>query len=227
MQISELSRRSGVPVATVKYYLREGLLPAGVSTSATRAVYDEAHVRRLRLVRALVEVGHLRLDTVRTILAAVDDDSATLHDTIGAAHTALAPRGDASAEARQTVERLLRRRRWRVHEQSPNRDALAVALDALDRVGHEVDSAILDTYADAAATVAREDVESVPTQEPEDAVEHAVVGTVLFEPVLLALRRLAHEDLSSRRLGRRRTRRPVRTEAVRTGPVRTAPRTRG
>lgn len=29
MRISELSRRSGVPMATIKYYRREGLLPEG------------------------------------------------------------------------------------------------------------------------------------------------------------------------------------------------------
>ena len=56
MRISELSSRSGVPVATIKYYLREGLLPAGERTSATQARYGDAHVERLRLVRALVDV---------------------------------------------------------------------------------------------------------------------------------------------------------------------------
>ena len=29
MRIAELSNRSGVPVPTIKYYLREGLLPFG------------------------------------------------------------------------------------------------------------------------------------------------------------------------------------------------------
>jgi DNA-binding transcriptional MerR regulator len=205
MQMSELSRTSGVPVATVKYYLREGLLPPGTATSATRATYDESHLRRLRLVRALVEVGHLRLDTVRTILAAVDDD-ADLHHTIGAAHTALTPEGDPSPEARGAVDRLVRRRRWRVEAGNANRRALATAFDALARVGFPLDDATLDAYADAAASVARVDVDSVPTESSELAVEHAVVGTVRLEPVLLALRRLAHEDLSGRRLARRRVR---------------------
>jgi DNA-binding transcriptional MerR regulator len=205
MQMSELSQASGVRVATVKYYLREGLLPPGIATSATRATYDESHLRRLRLIRALVEVGHLRLDTVRTILAAVDGGG-NLHHTIGAAHTALAPEGDPSPEATDAVDRLLRRRRWRVEPGNANRRALATAFDALDRVGFPLHDATLDAYADAAASVARVDVDSVPTESPEHAVEHAVVGTVLFEPVLLALRRLAHEDLSSRRLARRRVR---------------------
>ena len=55
MRISELSEASGVPVATLKYYLREGLLPPGESLGATRADYSEDHLRRVRLVRALVD----------------------------------------------------------------------------------------------------------------------------------------------------------------------------
>jgi DNA-binding transcriptional MerR regulator len=213
MQMSELSRASGVPVATVKYYLRDGLLPAGTPTSATRAIYDDSHLRRLRLIRALVEVGHLRLDAVRSILDAVDREGATLHETVGAAHTALAPTGEASSQARRRVDRLLRRWRWHADEEGPNRQALALALDALDRVGFDVSEKTLDAYADAADAVAKVDVESVPVDAPaENAVQHVVVGTVLFEPVLLALRRLAHENLSRRRLARRRVRtaRPTR-----------------
>jgi DNA-binding transcriptional MerR regulator len=213
MQISELARRSGVPLATVKYYLREGLLPPGVSTSATRATYDDSHLRRLRLIRALVDVGKLRLDAVRAILTAVDDERMDLHDTIGAAHSALSPDGEATPRAREAVDRLLRRRGWRAEEGSRNREMLAMALDALDRLGLETDETTLDAYAAAAESVARRDVENVPTHATEDAVEYAVVGTVLYEPVLLALRRLAHEDASRRRLAEKR--------------VRTARRTRG
>ncbi|MYU47619.1 MerR family transcriptional regulator, partial [Streptomyces sp. SID7803] len=52
MRLSELSERSGIATATIKYYLREGLLPPGERLSATQAEYDESHLRRLRLVRA-------------------------------------------------------------------------------------------------------------------------------------------------------------------------------
>ncbi len=111
------------------------------------------------------------------------------------------------------MDRLLRRRRWRVEPDSANRQALAVAFDALARVGFDLSEAALDAYADAAAAVAEVDVESVPTDAAEHAVEHVVVGTVLLEPVLLALRRLAQEHLSGRRLSGK--------------PVRTTRRTRG
>ena len=33
MRIAELSQTTGVPVPTIKYYLREGLLPSGELTS--------------------------------------------------------------------------------------------------------------------------------------------------------------------------------------------------
>jgi hypothetical protein len=57
MRLSELSERSGVSIATIKYYLREGLLAPGRRVSATTADYDESHLRRLRLVRALIQSG--------------------------------------------------------------------------------------------------------------------------------------------------------------------------
>jgi len=50
VKISELSSRSGVPVATVKFYLREGLLAGGEKSSQTQASYDASHLSRLRLI---------------------------------------------------------------------------------------------------------------------------------------------------------------------------------
>ena len=37
MQLKDLSSQSGVSAASIKYYLREGLLPAGETVHATRA----------------------------------------------------------------------------------------------------------------------------------------------------------------------------------------------
>ena len=41
MRISELSAQTGVPVPTIKYYLREGLLPEGERSAPTQAAYGE------------------------------------------------------------------------------------------------------------------------------------------------------------------------------------------
>ncbi|WP_218132671.1 hypothetical protein [Paramicrobacterium humi] len=45
------------------------------------------------------------------------------------------------------------------------------------------------------------DISHVPREDSAAAVQYAVLGTALYEPVLLALRRLAHQDLAQRALG--------------------------
>ncbi len=194
MRISELARESGVPLPTVKFYLREGLLPAGRRTSATQAVYGPEHLARLRLVRALVDTGGLSLARTKDVLAGLESPS--LFDAVGHAHTAL---GDEPAEvdtarARGLVEEL----GWAgVEGEGPAVRRLARALAALDEVGLTMSDADLRSYAEAARQVAEVDVASVPTTSVTDAVTTVVLGTVLREPVLLALRRLAQQSQAS------------------------------
>jgi AcrR family transcriptional regulator len=68
MTIAEIVERSGVPSATVHHYRRLGLLPAPQRVAANRFLYDERHVRALRLIRALRERRRLGLDEIRRIL---------------------------------------------------------------------------------------------------------------------------------------------------------------
>lgn len=202
MLISELARRADLPVATVKYYLREGLVGPGVATSPTRAQYDDTHLRRLRLVRALAEVGGLRLATISEVLAAVDDDDRPTLELLGAVHEPLAPATpDPSPGWLDAVDRLLQALGWPVHPMASHRRVLAHALETCAGLGHELDDATLRAYAAAAMAVAEVDVEGVPVADRELAIETVVVGTVLREPVLLALRRLAQEAASGRRFG--------------------------
>lgn len=51
MKISELSRRSGIPVSTIRYYILEGLLPEAKKTGKTRAYYCGTHLKALDLIR--------------------------------------------------------------------------------------------------------------------------------------------------------------------------------
>ena len=53
-------------------------------------------------------------------------------------------------------------------------------------------------YAAAMRDVASRELERVPFDTPADALRYVVLGTVLIEPLLLALRRLAHQDASNR-----------------------------
>ncbi|MFE5485081.1 MerR family transcriptional regulator [Streptomyces sp. NPDC056527] len=207
MRIGELSRRTGVSVPTIKYYVREGLLPAGQLTSPNQASYDETHERRLRLVRALLDVGGLSVAAIREVIAAVEDPDRSVHKLLGAAADRVVPRyteepGEGVVDARKAVAELIERRGWRVHEGNPAADALAVALTALETVGHADFAEVLDAYADAAERVAGADLDYVARNvEREDLVESVVVGTVLGDAVFGALRRLAHVDASVRVFG--------------------------
>ena len=202
MWMSELASSSGLPVATVKFYLREGLLPAGEATGATRATYDESHVRRLRLIRALTDVAGLRLEAVRAVLAAVDDESVSFHVAMGSVHHRLSGKPASSAEASPAalaqVDALVARRGWQLHEPNPHRLGLARALDALASLDHAADDDLLDDYAEAAQLVAERDVAAVGRDDRVAGAEHAVVGTLLLEPVLVLLRRMAQEAASAR-----------------------------
>ena len=199
--MAELASRSGMSIATIKYYLREGLLHPGTAVGATRTRYDESHVRRLRLVRALTDVAGLRLDTVRQVLADLEA-AGSWHEAVGSVHTRLADTvgPGASALSHQRVDALLARRGWLLGSRSPQRDILAASLDALADLGHAVSDELLDLYADAMAPVATFEVGSVRFADREASAEAAVVGTLLQEPVLLAVRRIAQEN-ASRELG--------------------------
>ena len=200
MRISELSERTGVPIATLKYYLREGLLMPGRSTGATRSDYDERHVGRVRLVRALVEVGGLSIAATGTVLAALEDPAERPVDVIGRAHAALPSPTAATDQTR--VDALLARLGWEAGGTNPGRPALAAALDAVEAAGLAVPDTALDRYAHACEEVARVDLDGVLRQRDLSAVLHTVVvGTVLLDPVLSALRRLAQEHVTTAKLG--------------------------
>ncbi|MEU5975415.1 MerR family transcriptional regulator [Streptomyces sp. NPDC047315] len=208
MRIGELSRCTGVPVPTIKYYLREGLLPAGELTSPNQAAYGDEHVRRLRLIRALLDVGGLKIAAIAEILAAVDDPDEPVHHVLGVASDLLVARPvqqeeDAAREsAVRRVEELIRRRGWRVAPDGPGAELLAGALASMERLGHGDFRQMLETYADAAEQVARADLEYVAGRTSRDVlVQGVVVGTVLGDAVLDALRQMAQTDQSARRYG--------------------------
>lgn len=207
VRIGELSARTGVSVPTIKYYVREGLLPAGRLTSPNQASYGTTHERRLRLIRALLDVGGLTVSAIRDVIAAIDDTDQSVHKMLGEAASRLVPRyrdepGEGFAAAQKVVTELIARRGWHAHPGSPAADALAVALAALKEVGHGDFAELLDAYAEAAECVARVDLDYVTRNvEREALVESVVVGTVLGDAVFAALRRLAHVDASDRVFG--------------------------
>lgn len=199
MRVSELSAATGVPVATIKYYLREGLVPPGESTAPNQARYEDRHVSRVRLIRALRDVAGLSIEQIGHVLETVDDPARNLHDVLGASQAAFAPdTGPAEAEALHEIDDLLTGLGWTIRPTAPDRTTLANALTTLRQLGHDVNAEVFLPYAEAVEPIAAREVAGLadlPSR--EDAVEYAVVGSVVFDAVLSAVRRLAHEHHSA------------------------------
>jgi len=70
LKISELAERADVPVATVRHYLREGLLPEPVKTSKNMAYYPPEFVERIRTIKRLQEERFMPLRVIKEALLA-------------------------------------------------------------------------------------------------------------------------------------------------------------
>src|SRR5262245_50219173 len=132
MRIGELSQRTEIPVATIKYYLREGLLPPGTTTAPNRAQYDGHHVARLKLIRSLREGADLSIATLIRVFATMDDHRpadrpAYLTHAVQALSEPLeVPEQQAAEydEARRQVAALLDDLGWDTDSDSPGHDDL-------------------------------------------------------------------------------------------------------
>jgi DNA-binding transcriptional MerR regulator len=218
MRIGELSRAAGVPVPTIKYYLREGLLPPGELSSPNQASYGEPHVRRLRLIRALVDLGQVPIAQVKSIVEGLDSKDLPLHEQIGRAHYAItrprqltsAPEDPAAASARAEAEAqvadLIATRGWTIHPDAPALTTLTETVAALHSLGQHHLVSFLNTYAEAVEHFTELEVNAVtsdtPTADaptPDAIAESVVIGTILGETLISALRLLAQESISATR----------------------------
>ena len=199
MRISELAEATGVSIATLKYYLREGLLHAGEARGATRADYDASHLERVRLVRTLIDVGRLSIDRVREVVTALDHPPQGRHQLLGTAHDVLRQAG-APPPPPETVTARLAALGLPDCVDSPASTQLAHALSAAEEAGWPLTDATLMSWYAAMTRVADADVvPELAAMSPGDALRHAIVGNVLTDPVVIALRRVAQEALSAQR----------------------------
>lgn len=200
MRISELATRSGVPVATIKYYLREKLLPEGERSSPTQAAYGEGHVQRLGVIRALIDAG-VGIAGVRKVVAVLEEPPENPYDLLGAANAAVTPAVSADLDLTAALA-LLERMGGSAEACFPDQvAAVAQALATLDRAGFTVPEPVMDAYLEHLGALAEAELAATPDTSIEDAVRYVVLGTALVEPLILALRRVAEQVAASRRFG--------------------------
>ncbi len=81
LKMSELAERSGVSAATIKHYLREGLLGSDAEvlrTSRNMAYYPTEFVERVRLIKRLQEERFMPLRVIREVIGTDPDRAARL-----------------------------------------------------------------------------------------------------------------------------------------------------
>jgi DNA-binding transcriptional MerR regulator len=198
--MSGLAARTEVGVPTIKYYLREGVLMPGRAMSATRAEYGEAHVRRIAVIKALSGLG-LSMVQIKSVVGLIDEPGVSLFSVLGAATGALPSPAESTvgqdcSRARAALEIL----GCALPEGRPVVAQLEQALADAEAAGVAMSEDRLRAYAPHIRAIAAYDIDQMPMTPSDAAVEYAVLGTVLYEPILAALRQAAHAEFAARRL---------------------------
>lgn len=120
LKMSELAERSGASSATIKHYLREGLLGDGdeiVRTSRNMAYYPPDYVDRIQLIKRLQEDRYMPLRVIRDVIKDDPEKARRLLEV-----------------EERILERALEAQGDRVGAEEA-RERFAIPLDALQRLG--------------------------------------------------------------------------------------------
>ena len=79
MRIGELAKATGTKAETIRYYEREGILPAADRTDSNYRDYSDGHLATLTFVRRARELG-FSMAQVRELLALSDHDDKPCED---------------------------------------------------------------------------------------------------------------------------------------------------
>jgi DNA-binding transcriptional MerR regulator len=200
MKLAELAARTGTPAATIKFYLREGLLPAGRAVNATLADYGDPHVRRLGTIRVLRKGLGLSVATVRAIVDLIDGGEDRI-EVMKALQSVIQGLGTPRPGTTEAGNRVVRDRGW-PDVPTAARAALDEHLEAMEQLGVPVSDSMLSAYSEAADLVAAADVaHAVSAGDLEDLVVRAASGMHMNRQLVLRLVALAQSSRSIQRYG--------------------------
>lgn len=224
LRMGELAEASGVPAATIKHYLREGLLPEPVKTSRNMAWYPPEFVDRIKLIKRLQEERFMPLKAIRSVLEQGQERAAAileLEDRIlDRARAGERERTDA-AEVRERygVPAEVLRRLEEIGVLSPDSRGYSptdiTIIEAISRFraggyDEQIGFTVYDTlrYKNALEELVREEVDVVMTRlagevAPERVVEMLEAGAEPLKDLIGAL----HQKLMIAELERHRSRR--------------------
>jgi DNA-binding transcriptional MerR regulator len=228
LKIGELAEQSGVPAATIRHYVREGLLPEPVKTSRNMAYYPPEFVERIRLIKQLQEERFMPLKVIRELLASGDGDPDRLRALV-AIEDRILERALAGEKQRTSAAEV--RRRYEVPKEvldrlaelevlSPSRDGYSPSdvriVEAISRFragGYDerIGFTVYDTlrYKEALEEIAAEEVrvliERLGEVDPDQAIEMIEAGVEPLAELISALHtKLLVAELERHRRGEAR-----------------------
>lgn len=195
LRVAGLSRLTRVSVPTIKFYLRSGLLHAGERTGPNQMRYDESHVRRLRVIRALIDHGGLSVAAVAELVGGPGERTVPrVLDTIAQRTSTVDATGAARARWRDRLDAVLAQDDRRIDEDNPAAEEIVDVLVGMEVAGHAPDDALLAAYLRAGETVAAAEADRVRgAGQTRECAERLVVSIVLGAAALVAARRLGHD----------------------------------
>ncbi|HET8975367.1 MAG TPA: MerR family transcriptional regulator [Solirubrobacterales bacterium] len=209
LRMGELAEASGVSAATIKHYLREGLLPEPVKTSRNMAYYPSEFVERIRLIKQLQEERYMPLKVIKDLLEE-DPERAKALIELG---DRLLERARAGEEQRVSAAEV--RHRYEVPQEAldrlaelevltPNEDGysptdvrIVAAISRFREGGYDerIGFTVYDTlrYKEAMGSLVREEVDVLMDRlagevEPDRAIELIESGVEPLNELMAALR---------------------------------------
>lgn len=73
MTISELSDLSGIPISTIKFYIRKGIAFKPDKSRGTKAYYNSSHLNRLKLIKKIQTEGNMPLNKIQEVIHLIDE----------------------------------------------------------------------------------------------------------------------------------------------------------
>ncbi|WP_026536574.1 MerR family transcriptional regulator [Arthrobacter sp. H14] len=199
MQLKELSRRSGISAASIKYYLREDLLPAGESMHPTLAGYSDGHLSRLELITVLRKVVGLSIGQIKTLVSAIDDPEVDFLDLLGRTQSLVLGYDLSETREHPLTSAVVNAKDW-PDVTSDARNALNAHLAQMEELGITVSRDVVEGYADAVDRVAQQDVGFVTEGGSRDsAVLTVAVGVHQYSKLLARMLALAQTSVSIRK----------------------------
>ncbi|MDO5513362.1 MerR family transcriptional regulator [Corynebacterium sp.] len=204
--MAELSQTSGVSVPTIKYYLREGLLPPGRHVKTNQSLYSRDHLTRLKLIAVLSGIARLSLAEIKLVLGELDGPG-TVVDTMAAMQNALVGRSTRDVEAHEDEARamlgeIVDERRWNVRRGSEAYEAAVRALARLHTTDLSWDRDMIAEYASHAEAMGALDVRTLSLEgSSDDLLVQMVTGTLLRRQLVDALILLAQQHTTRQMMG--------------------------